>query len=907
MMGAMGPLSWIAGVVLVGSEPSFVGEAACGLEPPEMALLAPAVTTKPHAVMVSDEAFVRRVDALDADEGGVLRGKTVYVSAGHGLIWTGSAWRTQRGNTNDIVEDLVAVEAVNEYVVPYLHAMGAHVVTVRDPGLPSPRVIVDDLDAMVEGSPNEVDHSDVGWGEVALPIVSDSTNPFAAGGARILVAGAQQSGGLVYVPEIPSTGHYPVYVSFVQGADRVSDAHYVVRHSGGESHIRVDQRRHGSTWVFLGEFYFEAGAPASRASVAVLDDSADVGAFVSCDAVRFGTGAAVHDRGGGDNGRPMYEQAARYYTQWNGAPTSVFAAFDGDGTSDVSTRSRFAAWDVSPGEDAVYVAWHSNAPNPRVGTSTYSYGSSAPPGPLSNFSGVAGSRELQDFVHFEIIDDLRAAWDPQWADEGRFTAYFGEVNPNHNPHMPAILVEVAYHDTPADATQLRDPRFRQLVARAMAQGIARYYADKDGTPLVLPPEPPEAVWITNDGDGGLEVRWMPPGEHPGAGDAPDAYLVQVGTNGYGFDDGTLVAGTSLTLEGLEPHDVRHVRIVAINAGGRSLPSQTVSAAVAPSGQASVLVVAGFDRLDGWLLVPEALDAFALGTVRRMWLRRINDGSYSVRHAHAIAAAGFSFDGATDDAIELAELGLASYQAVDWFTGEDSVGDDPLPALSRDILTDYLDDGGALLISGAELGWVLDEHGAPEEREFFHERLHARYLLDDAETYDVSPVPGPLQTAPALSFADPTAYDPRFPDVFDPEPGGALALSYDNGAGVGAGIAWGQDGGVERGVILGFPFETVAGEEVRAELMLSILQFFEVQEEPGPDPDDDDDGDDDTGESDTSDTTSAGTRGEGDTDALPELTDEGDGCGCRHVPGHRSLGWLVLVSLAGAARRRQRRT
>ena len=36
------------------------------------------------------------------------------------------------------------------------------------------------------------------------------------------------------------------------------------------------------------------------------------------------------------------------------------------------------------------------------------------------------------------------------------------------------------------------------VARAMAQGIARYFADADGTALVLPPEPPRAVSVRND-------------------------------------------------------------------------------------------------------------------------------------------------------------------------------------------------------------------------------------------------------------------------------------------------------------------------------------------------------------------------------------------------------------------------
>jgi hypothetical protein len=75
---------------------------------------------------------------------------------------------------------------------------------------------------------------------------------------------------------------------------------------------------------------------------------------------------------------------------------------------------------------------------------------------------------------------------------------------------------------------------------------------------------------------------------------------------------------------------------------------------------------------------------------------------------------------------------------------------------------------------------------------------------------------------------------------------------------------------ERGVLLGFPFETVDGEGVRAELMARTLAWFGVEAEP------------------------------------PGLDDDGEGglvglCGCRAGGGARG-GWqgsLVVVLLAGA--------
>jgi MYXO-CTERM domain-containing protein len=888
----------------------------CGLEPPGVAKQAPPIEARRGASPASPTSeFMHRGPTANLGGQGALAGKTVYLSAGHGFVWVAGGWHTQRGNTNGIVEDLVSIEAVNQYLIPYLHAMGAYVVTVREADVRAERVIVDDEQATIEGAPTE-GPADVGWGEVALPIVSDATAPFGSGGARTLVSAAASTGSLVYAPEIPATGYYQVYVSYVQGQDRAPDAHWVVHHSGGQTEFRLDQRRHGSTWVLLGEFHFEAGAVIEEASVRVYDDSASPGALVSADAVRLGGGEAVHDRGGGTNGRPMYEQAARYYTQWAGAPSSVFAWLADEGTSDVSTRSRFAAWEHEPGEDAVYLAWHSNAPNPGTGTSTYTYGDTPPNGPLGSFSGVPGSRLLQDLVHGEMIDDLRAEWDPEWADYGRYTAYFGEINPIHNDEMPGILVEVAFHDTPGDADQLRDPGFRRLTARAMAQGVARYFAEQDGTVLTLPPEPPTAVWVRNDGAGGLEVGWRAPEVPAGGGDAADGYLVQVSRNGYGFDDGTAVAGTSHTIEGLEPGDLRFVRVLGTNAGGHSLPSHTVGAAVAPSGEASVLVVGGFDRLDGGLLLPDDLSAFDLATVQRMWLHRMNDGSYAPRHGQAIAAAGFSFDGATDDAIDGADVEFASYQAVDWFCGEDSSGNLPLAPLSRDALADYLDGGGRLLISGAELGWALDEYGDADERAFFRERLHAHYINDDAETYDVSAVDGPLAAVTPLSFSDPTAYDPRFPDVIEAEADAAAVLVYGEAAGMGAGTAWGIDSDGERGVLLGFPFETVEGADDRALLMAEILAFFAVQEAPGPDepdPDPDTGGVDetagglDTGDDDVLDDEGSGTQTSGDTDGLPGGAggDEG-GCGCRTRSDGAGAWWALMVVVLGVGHRHGRR-
>lgn len=903
---------------LAGPPPSVAGFEDCGLQPPTQAAVAP-VAPKPGQQPAEGllPPFVRPApSATTIGVPGILAGKTVYVSAGHGLVDTAFGWRAQRGNTNGIVEDLVSIEAVNQYLVPYLHSMGAYVVPVRESDLGVDVVIIDDPDAILEGAPTEGSAAGRGWAEVSLPIASDSVAPFDAGDARSLQTSAASTGALVYDADVARDGHYNVYISFVQGADRAPDAHWVVRHSGGESHFRIDQRRHGSTWVLLGRFHFEAGADATASAVALFDDSAQAGTIVSADAVRIGGGMALHDRGRGPNDRPLAEQCARYYTQWNGAPPSVFDPSNTDQQDDVSSRPRFAAWEHEPGEDAVYVAWHTNAPDPGRGTSSYTYSSSAPNGTLDQFSGVAGSRELQDALHAEILDDLRAEIDPEWNDRGRHTAFFGEVNPSNNPEMPAVLLEIAFHDTPADAAELREPGFRRVVARAIAQGIATYFAEADGIPLVLPPEPPSALAVVNDGDGGLLVQWSAPDDTAAGGDPPSSYLVQVSPNGYGFDEGTMSTETSLTLDGLEPGDVRYVRVLAVNDGGRSLPSSAVGASVAPSGQASVLVIDGFDRLDGGQLLQDDLSIFDLATVDRMRLPQMNDFAYLPRHGAAIDGAGFSFDAATDDWVDAGAIETDDYQAVDWFTGRDSVGDEPLSALSRDTLTDYADGGGHMLVSGTELGWTLDEFGTPDEKAFFNERLHASYVADDATVTGIDVSEGPFAELADFSFDDPTAYEPRFPDVLAPEASGTLALRYTDGFDSGAAITW--DDNDARGVLLGFPFETIDDAQTRVEVMAAVLATFGVVEAEGEggDDGDGDDGDDDGGtaadetaggdgslDDAAVDGDSDGTQGS-DTEGTGAASDGDDGCGCRQRTGSGPTAALLLLGLIALPRRRR---
>lgn len=828
------------------------GIEACGLEDPD--LPEPPVPVKAGEVAGLGKTglpVVRRMVGAarigfgqvgHGAAGGALSGKTVYLSAGHGWYHHDSlGWLTQRGNTNGIIEDLVSTETVSQYLIRYLRNMGAYVVPMREPDLNTNRVVVDDGDDgfATEGDVTLADGPE-GWGHLAVPITGQE-NPFHTAGSKLMTTAETATGRAVWTFDVPESGAYNVYVGWVQEDGRAADAHYIVRHAGGETHFRVDQRRHGSTWVLLGRFYFEAGTSPARGAVVLANDSAmaGAGATVSADVARIGGGVGVIDRGGGDGvvGRPRFEIASRYHCQLAGAPASVYDARTVDNDDDVVARSRFSDWEHEAGEDAVYVAWHTNAtgsvPSTARGTEIYAYGPSAPPGPLSEFSGVPGSLELMDAIHSELIGDLRKVWDPEWVDRGQHTAFFGEVNPDHNDEMPATLIEVAFHSTPADADSLRDPRFRNIAARAIAQGIARYFAQKDGADLTLPPEPPTAVRMAQGDGDTLTIAWQPPAENPAGGDPAASYRVYLSQDGLAFDSGQDVAGTSTTIP-MPPSAELYARVTAVNAGGESFPSPVVGARLAAADKAQVLVVDGYQRLDRFMAIPDPIGG-DLGTVDRVYVARMNDGSYVGRFGAAIAAAGVSFDSASADAVAAGDVSLGDYTAVVWYLGEESSGNDPLSATERDAITGYVDGGGSLFISGAEIGWSLVDRGTPETQMFYGDVLGAMYVSDDADTYSVSAADtGPFAGMADIAFDDlgDGGYDADFPDVIAPVAGGDAVLAYSGGTGGTAAVLRSTDGGGQV-LVLGFPFETVAGADARAEVMARVLAGFAIEPDQPP--------------------------------------------------------------------------
>ncbi len=728
---------------------------------------------------------------------GALSGKTVWLSAGHGWYWSSTLgrWNTQRPNITGIIEDFSNAEAVNYYLARYLWNAGADVWLVRERAMTGHEVIVDND----QGAPH---YTEVGaW--------TTSLSPGYGGGTyRFAITASSPTASATWTPNLPEAGWYAVWAWYLHGINRPPDARYQIHHAGGVTTVRISQEVHGQTWYYLGEYYFPSG---TGGYVTLINESGDAGQAVIADAVRFGGGMGSIAAPGGVSGQPRWEEASNYWAQYQGAPPEIYQE------PDRSVRPLYAEWESAkgyPGEaaNAVYISWHTNAGG---GTGTESYIASTDPTP--------GSAALQDWVHAELVGDLRAAWNPSWVDRGQKTYDFSEVY--YLSTIPGMLLEVAFHDTenPGDVDDLRQPVFRQIAARAVFQGIVKYHAARAATPVHLLPEPPVRLVARNSGLGQVTLTWAPPPCCDGVlGDAATAYKVYSSANGRAFDDGFQTTNPSLTVSGLAPGSLRFFRVTALNAGGESFPTPVVVVrTLAGGGAPPLLIVDGFDRLDEWALIPQYESPY-LGTSRRMFLERMNRYDYAVEHGQALAACGWAFDGAVNEAVMSGDVALGTYAAVDWFVGEDSTADASLSGTERALLATYLDGGGRLLISGSEIGFDLVEQG--RDPAFFGTYLRASYQGDDAGTFDfVGRQGGPFEGV-AGRFDDSTfgTYDVGHPDQVAPAGGSTVELSYLGGANSGAAVAYAGD---FRVVYVGFPLETVTNPTTRADLLCRATAYL----------------------------------------------------------------------------------
>ncbi len=775
------------------------------------------------ALALSTVAPAEPLATTESRPSGALSGKIVYLNAGHG--WTasnlsGGAWSTQRGETFEIVEDLLNGD-FHAFQAQSLWNAGATIVPLRPIGAQPNEVVLDNDDPGVrfEGA----------WSDSVSSVFFGSPGdvPY-----RFAFTAPSETARAVYRPLLPEPGVYPVYTWVLGDANRV-DQLYRVEHSGGTTEVRVDHRRVGGGLVYLGSYHFNAGSDGA----VIISNRSETPGVVIADAIRFGNGMGDIDRGAGPSGFPRADEASLYWIEAHagqGVPPSAWRSSADDGASTVGTPPRWAARmnlaQAGTPADRVFLSHHSNA------------GGGAARGVIALYNGNNNPASatpnqflLADTLARTINTDLPAQDGPYehpWATRSVLTLdrtdfEFGEIsNLAIGGEFDATIVERAFHDNRQDAELLRDTRVNRALAEATTRGLIRFFRDLDGgeTPLVVPPAPVTDASAVPDGAGAVRLDWCVPAPTPWRPDAPTAVVVQHSADGRGFVDALAVPPTGpLVISGLG-EGLRFFRLVAQNEGGRSEPTAVLAAT--PARAPDVLIVDGFDREDRFLNRRESV---GFGIIDRVQADRQNPRRSAVPVAFSIAGAGLGIGSASNEAVAGGAVELAPFPGVFWLLGEESSGTRTFDAAEQFVASRYALAGGSLLASGSEIAWDLDFLG--NGRGFLRDTLGVSYLADDAQTYLLAGEAGTPFAGLGARFDDGTEwYDAQFPDVFEPVPGASTVLRYAGGAP--AGVEYSPPGG-GRTLTLGFPIETVVPDADRDELVRASLRTLALLTPPCP--------------------------------------------------------------------------
>ncbi len=640
---------------------------------------------------------------------------------------------------------------------------------------------------------------------------------------------------------------------------------YRVTHTGGKTEVKVDHRKVGKGWVYLGTYHFDAGT----AGYLEISNKSGASGRAVADGVRFGNGVGDITRGGAVSGQSREDEASLYWIQSqasrtyevinNGAATLLPAStYRGSNTTDDnanvgapprwSTYMNNSAFGVM--NDRLFLSYHSNAGGGR-GTVGLVNGNNSP-GSKTPFQ-----REWALYAAREVNDDLVALSgqleSPWFNRTGNSLLYdspdfeFGEMNNSViNNEFDATILEVAFHDNALDAALMRDPKVRQWIARSSVQAAVRYFDNPDmvGTPGVVTfaPDAPTNVRAITLPNGDVTIRWTPPAVSNGTGAAASGYVIESSANGYGFDGGIIVAGggsNTFTIPAgqIGTTDATYFRVVSTNAGGWSVPGEVVGArALGAGATARVLIVNGFDRFDKSLDPKQNAPISGPGTsaiLDRVRPRSSNAFDYVIQAGEAIEAYAtpVGFDSAQNEAVINGDVDLSDYNTVVWLSGEESTANDSFNPTEQALVSSYVNGGGHFFVSGSEIAWDLGAQGGGAA--LLNGTLRATYVGDDAGTYNATGAAGSIFAGISLSFDNGAQfYDADFPDRLNITGGSTVAMTYAGGLGGNAGVQYTGANG-EKVVYLAFPFEVITTAANRGAVMAAVLTYFNTAVDPSP--------------------------------------------------------------------------
>ena len=194
---------------------------------------------------------------------------------------------------------------------------------------------------------------------------------------------------------------------------------------------------------------------------------------------------------------------------------------------------------------------------------------------------------------------------------------------------------------------------------------------------------------------------------------------QEGGNWFSALNGNIIeadqSAVVLPIDADTPYYYKMQSVAASDDSTMSFPSDTYGSYKTGTNE-TILIVDGFDRIDGSFLFPYHEFSMTMGNALVPW--------------------GYSFESADNDAVISGSVNLTNYDAVFWNLGDESTADETFNDIEQNFVKTYLQQGGNLFISGSEIAWDLDNLGSTTDRNFIRNYLKGAYAQDDAGSYEV---------------------------------------------------------------------------------------------------------------------------------------------------------------------------
>lgn len=863
-----------------------------------------------------------------------LQNRHIALWQSHGYYYEAklTRWEWQRARIFQTVEDLYTQSYVLPFLAPMLEQAGANLLIPRERDTQTTELIIDNDGCLNSQSGYREETGERAWssGQRAgfahrRTTYQDFENPFREGSFRSVETVKNGRESIAeWMPDIPKSGKYAVYIAYQTLKNSSQEARYTVHHKGGKSQFNINQQMGGGTWIYLGHFTFDAGK-SEAGRVTLTNRSTHAGEIVTADAVKIGGGygniaRCISEAGVTANsksskssskqvmtkpsgvdypyetsGYPRFCEAARYWMQWAGMPDSVYSESGGknDYTDDYKARGRWVNYlaggsGVNPKERGLNIpidlalAFHTDAgttPNDSIIGTLGIFYTDGLKKKYPNGTPRDASRDLTDLIQSNIVRDIRTLYEPNWSRRGMWNKSYFEARV---PNVPTLLLELLSHQNFADMRYGLDPRFRFTVSRAIYKGILQFLCSQEERAYVVQPLPVDHLALRLTGENEVELSWLTVRDPLEPTADAESYLVYTRIGDGAFDSGTRVDGTTYRTT-IPTGEVCSYRVTALNSGGESFPSETLSAGSAPNSRGTALVINGFDRVcapadflstadsvAGFLDrvdygVPYLQDISYIGSMKEFrrsipWMDDDASGfgdsyanyetqliagnsfDYPATHGAALLKAGFSFASCSDEAIESQRISMNDYRVVDLILGKEcqtKMGRGNVTPLAfktftpemQQAITGYCQAGGNLLVSGAYVGSDLWDNGLTtsieSDRKFATEVLKYRWRVGQAAlTGALKTVASPHSTS-GKNYAyhntlNEESYVVEAPDAIEPaDPEAATVMRYAENN-LSAAIAY---RGAYQTYILGFPFESLRTAAERAELMQTILTFF----------------------------------------------------------------------------------